>query len=352
MPDNDLRYFSKGKWAIEKLASAFIRSIGKENGRIFIPEYFCEISLTPLRIAEHNLHFYRINSELEPDIDHLNSLVKKYGAPDILLYVQYFGFPLKIKDTIRWCKENEALLIEDAAHSMLPVPGIGDNGCPTVYTPWKFLGLTEGGVLVLPDEMASIFEQSAPNTDNKSDIFKTVALRTGASAVDFIGMRGFPIHKFKKPYVKEPDESEQWQDPKTPEYYNRSLKILSNFDKKEIEKIKNNRERNYRRIDDAILNSSINKYRLFRKLPKLFAPYVYPLRVPENISMKAMIELNNKGIRSFPWSDLSPEVKNSSLYPLSNALRREVITLPIHQDMTIKHVDWMAKEVVKQLEKF
>jgi dTDP-4-amino-4,6-dideoxygalactose transaminase len=60
-----------------------------------------------------------------------------------------------------------------------------------------------------------------------------------------------------------------------------------------------------------------------------------------------MTVLNKKGIPAAPWSDLSPEVKNSQKYPLSNALRREVITLPIHQDLTLAHIEWMAEEVIK-----
>ena len=58
-----------------------------------------------------------------------------------------------------------------------------------------------------------------------------------------------------------------------------------------------------------------------------------------------------KGIPASPWSDLSPEVKNSAEYPFSNDLRREVVTLPIHQDLTLRQINWMKKQVSRCLEK-
>ena len=339
-------FFSRGKWALEKLFSGFLESQGKTQGIIYIPEYFCEISLTPLRMAGHTLHFYKITSELEPDIDHVNTIVQKHGLPDALLFVHYFGFPIKINEAKAWCKINGILLIEDAAHTLIPIPGIGDNGFPIFYTPWKFLGIPEGALLILPSQFISNVKQFFPKSDNFIHVLKMM----GRFGIDYIGLRfKIPIHKMKKQRVKEPHENEPWQDPKSPACSKLSLKILF-LSEECIDEIRYRRERNYRRLDRIISNSRIGDYRVFKQLPTFFAPYVYPLRVPEYLCRKAMVALNKKGIPAAPWSDLSPDVKNSTEFPMANILRREIMTLPVHQDITLKHINRIGAETVSILE--
>jgi len=346
--DEHIFVLSKGRWAFEVLLSSYIKSIGKRHGTIYIPEYFCEITLTPLRMSGHNLHFYRITSSFEPDTEHLNTLVERKGVPDIMCYVHYFGFPSKTSDFKSWCDENGALMVEDAAHTMLPIPDIGNNGCPVIYTPWKFLGIPEGALLVLPDPFASNVKQFRPRSDEFFHILKMM----GRVGVDYMGLRySMPIHKFKKQRIKEPDESEPWQDPKIPACGKLSFKMLS-LSEGYIEEIRAHRERNYRRLDSIFTNSRISGYRVFKQLPAFFAPYVYPLRVPEKLSRKVMVALNKKGIPAAPWSDLSPEVKNSTEFPLANVLRREVMTLPVHQDITLEKIDRMGAETISTFEVF
>jgi dTDP-4-amino-4,6-dideoxygalactose transaminase len=46
---------------------------------------------------------------------------------------------------------------------------------------------------------------------------------------------------------------------------------------------------------------------------------------------------------------LSPEVLNASDFAVANILRKEVLTLPVHQNITESQAENMAREVINLL---
>src|SRR5512140_1264323 len=76
-----IEVFSRGQWAIAEFAAGLRGRTGAVKGGIFIPEYFCEISLTPLRRLGFDLHFYRLTPEFTPDVAYLEELSAKQGLP-------------------------------------------------------------------------------------------------------------------------------------------------------------------------------------------------------------------------------------------------------------------------------
>jgi dTDP-4-amino-4,6-dideoxygalactose transaminase len=344
-PDDKVVSFSRGRWALAQLALNLMRSKRKTGGMVFVPEYFCELSLTPLRNLNYQLHFYKITSRFEPNVDHLDTLVRKWGTPDILLYVHYFGFPSRIKITGDWCKKNGVMLVEDAAHTIVPIPGIGDNGYPTIFAPWKYFNTLEGAIIVLPQQMINLM--SEPDNQNSEAKYPWVWIAKKiiqAMAAHFV----LPLHRIRAIYVKKEDESERVPDIKNP-FCNPFFEKILSYLAGEIERVAEIRQRNYCLIDRLLIGTDSPAQRLFSTLPAKFGPYLYPLRVRDGKCRVIMIALNHKGIPALPWSDLSPEVLSSVEYPLANALRREILTLPIHQDLKEDQINWMVKELASEL---
>jgi len=342
--NNRVILFSRGQWALKELGSSIIRSRNKSKGTIFIPEYFCEISLTPMRTPEFGIRFYRITPGLEPDMADLERIAGQDGPPDMMVFVHYFGIPLNMGDVEAWCRKNGVALIEDAAHSLLPVPGIGDHGCPVIYTPWKFMNLPDGALLVVPEKSAvsiKMNENDAP--------YPPLWLPKRVASAIATGLH-LPVHKFREVHVKTCNESEPPTNPGKPGCRRRSAAMLAKKEK-DLPRIGRIRDNHYRRIDDAIANSDARTHRIVRHLPSCFAPYVYPLRIAGDTCWEIMDALNKIGIPAQPWSDLSPEVKNSAAYPESNSLRKEVMVLPVHQDLTTFQIDWMTRQVIRLVSK-
>ncbi|MFH1638901.1 MAG: hypothetical protein ABIB93_01105 [Chloroflexota bacterium] len=339
--------FSRGQWALKAIAASEMKKRGKEKAKIYIPDYFCEISLTPLRKAGFDLCFYRIAPNFEPDIAHLRKLKERHGTPDVLLFVHYFGFPQNILDTQNWCEENGVVIVEDAAHSLIPIPGIGDNGNPVFYTPWKFINIPAGAFLVLPELSDYIETEPSEKNGHVSFPLKWVLRQEVCSISQRIRL---PLHQLRGASVKGHDVSEPIVAPESSLCSPFSINLLGKYEK-DIKDVCLKRKRNYRLIDEVFLDPNFKQYRIFKDVPVSFAPYVYPFRIPAKHSVNLMINLNKKGIPASPWSDLSPEVKNSEEYPLSNDLRKEIVTLPIHQDLSLSQINWMKKQVLSCLEK-
>lgn len=344
MGDRVIR-FSRGRWALALLVLDLLRYKEKKTGTIFVPDFFCEISLATLRAKKNNLHFYHITPNFEPDMDHLNSLTKQFGAPDVFLLVHYFGFPSKIKNINNWCQQHKVLLIEDAAHALLPIPGIGNHDNPVLFTPWKFFNVLEGALLVLPEPMSNLVTEHA-GLNRSAGYPKPWLAKKLLQAL--IARLNFPLHQIRPIYVKKEDESESVSEIQNPFCSDFSERILSNLEG-EITRVAGIRQRNYGLLDQLLINQVIPAQRLFTTLPPKFGPYLYPLRVLNGKCREIMISLNRRGIPALPWSDLSPEVKNSKEYPLANALRREVLTLPVHQDLTEQQIKWLVQELINEL---
>lgn len=342
--ENDrILFYSRGQWALSKLGASIARKRNRSKGRIFVPEYFCEISLTTLRFDEFDIRFYRITERLEPDITDLEKLVADDEPPDMLLFVHYFGIPVNMSSTEAWCRKNGIVLIEDAAHSLIPVPGIGDHGCPVVYTPWKFFNIPDGALLVLPEGSSDIFSTVEEHDDPYPLAWFVKRLSYAATQTT-----GLPLHRIRPFPVKACEESEPPIDPGRPGCRSRSVAILAKKEK-HLLSVGRVREQNYRQLDGAISGSSLCGYRMFQALPARFTPYVYPLRIAGGDCRGIMVALNKIGIPAQPWSDLSPEVKNSAAFPLSNSLRKEVMVLPVHQDLAPRQIVWMAGEVIREI---
>lgn len=259
-PDDQVIWFSKGRWALNELVLKFIKSKTITSRIVLIPEYFCDISLTPLRKSGINLYFYKINSQLEPDIDHLNTIIKTQAKPDILLFVHYFGMPLNLKPALSWCDEHRVLLIEDAAHAMIPVPGIGGHGSPVIYTPWKFFNLLEGALLVLPQELKDILKNPGYKKGYSINFWKWLVKRIIYTTV---GQMKLPLHKLRRVDKKIFERSCSLLISEGSLCALPFAAILAGLEKK-VEGFRTIRERNFRRLNSIFSEGNFIAEPLFR----------------------------------------------------------------------------------------
>jgi hypothetical protein len=138
---------SRTAWSLVLLAHWRRRQ--KDDGPIsvWVPDYFCDSSLSLLRQLNVRLHFYPVTDKLLPDFPRLREHAK-LAPPDLLLLVHYFGMPAAAAEAREFCKLEGAWLIEDAAHVLLLTPDIGEEGDFVLYSPHKLLALPDGAILV------------------------------------------------------------------------------------------------------------------------------------------------------------------------------------------------------------
>lgn len=150
-------WLSRSAWSLALIAQWRSRQ-SPESVTVWIPDFFCNASLRPLRASGARLVFYPVTDDLAPDMAACRSLAEP-DRPDIVVLVHYFGRPTPAAALRDFCRLHEAWLVEDAAHVLRPVSGVGTTGDFVLYSPHKHLPVPEGAVLVVrPDGAARLGE--------------------------------------------------------------------------------------------------------------------------------------------------------------------------------------------------
>lgn len=111
--------------------------------RVWMPSYLCETMLQALEGTGAELVFFPVDYNLQiTDCKWLQRL----GRHDIVVLISYFGFAIP-GDLCRAIRERGALVLEDASQALLS-NHVGRHADFVVYSPRKFIGVPDGGVLV------------------------------------------------------------------------------------------------------------------------------------------------------------------------------------------------------------
>ena len=78
---------------------------------------------------------------------------------------------------------------------------------------------------------------------------------------------------------------------------------------------------------------------IFPNLPPDVCPFAFPLSVPRRDEM--LMRLRKLGIGAQFWPTLPSGILNNPEFPQTNRFRRELLLLPIHQDLTETHMKYM-----------
>jgi len=140
--------FSSSAWSLAVVARWHQQLLGKQNVSVWLPDFFCNASLAPLRGMGAKLVFYPVTEQMIPDLVTSQDLADQQPM-DIFVLVHYFGQPNLAEPISPFCEKHGAWLIEDAAHVLRPIVGIGETGDCVLYSPHKHLPIPDGAVLVV-----------------------------------------------------------------------------------------------------------------------------------------------------------------------------------------------------------
>jgi hypothetical protein len=116
-----------------------------------------------------------------------------------------------------------------------------------------------------------------------------------------------------------------------------SERLLSRMD---FAAIKRRRIENYRRLS-ARLDPSV--VQVFPDLPEGVCPLFFPVLVGDKHA--AAVALRQRGVDALEFWNDSVEPGSREMGPDARVLRTHVLELPIHQDLTARHIDHVARQV-------
>jgi perosamine synthetase len=340
-PGTEYYYF--GRNAIYDLALMW--NLAEQE--VLFPTYCEGIELEALLSAGVRLRFYPVHGRMRIDPEEVTSLV---GPNTRAVYlIHYLGFPGPVKEIAEVCRARNVLLIEDCALALLSQledKPIGSFGDAAIFSVHKTLPTPNGGALVL---RSNEFSQSQRTT--RPPLSSTLAYLSSSIRVH-LGLRNNAWTQFVSKMIRslgtvgahtlgtEPVPLGAYHFDRSKA--NLGMSQLSHLiiSSQQFSSIVTKRRRNYLQLLERLRSISPPT---FDQLPNGVCPFFYPLEVENNQAVLQKLQARGVGAFSF-WSQDHPMLPRGQ-YPEVDKLRRTIIYLPCHQDLSPPVIARLADEV-------
>jgi dTDP-4-amino-4,6-dideoxygalactose transaminase len=316
---------------------------------VLAPDYNSGNEILAMRAAGAALRYYPIRRDMTLDPDEIEWSCRRHN-PDLLYVIHYAGWPQPMADIVDLCRRRGMLLVEDCALALLSDTGgrpLGSFGDWSVFCLYKTLPLPNGALLVQNGPRLESLERLMLRDAGAASVLGRTAellvqrLRGRANGVGAalqvvkrgvgraagalsvrranVGDIGFNL-----------DEVDLAMSPV-------SQHLLERFDYGDI---KRRRVENYRRLAARLAGYAVP---VFRAVPDGVCPLFFPVLVGDKHGTAEMLRAHGVDALEF-WND-SSEPGGHEMGPDAQFLRRHVLELPIHQDLTVRHIDHIARQM-------
>jgi dTDP-4-amino-4,6-dideoxygalactose transaminase len=295
------------------------------------------------------IKFYRVLGSMEIDLDHLvQSIDQKTKA---VLVTHYFGFPQDIDVISGLCKEKGLYLIEDCAHGLYGARNgrwLGTSGDLGVFSLRKTLPLPDGGVLLI-NNPALTFTGSMirPPLDAYLGGVKELLQIYARSRLGGVDVAEFwvvkraieGIKRYRKrvtgiDYSLGADSFE----PRTGDY-EASWITKALLKRVRGEEVIRRRRQNYLFLLEH-LDGEEGVCPVRRDLPEGVCPLYFPLRVSDSTEYGRRLQAS--GIEAMPFWSHGASFLPKDVFEDTLSLKKTILALPIHQDLTLQHMRKIA----------
>jgi perosamine synthetase len=295
-----------------------VRQAGLEvDDEVLVPAYHCGAEVESLLRARLHCRFYEISPQLEPNEEELESLLGPRARA--LLLIHYLGFPQDAAYWRKWCDTRRLLLIENCAQAWqaqhLSRP-LGSFGHLALFAPYKALGLAHGSMLLSrlprPDELKPPAPAlRVPEGQSVTDIARTLMAAPMRSSLLRPGR-----HAANASFdLGDPDQSP-------------SPMIQFMLHRVADPAVAARRRANFQHLLDRLPDYV---HPAFAALPEGASPFVLPVRTASKPEL--LRELADRGIRALDLWPMPHPALSAGGFPHSASLRREIVGLPVHQDL-------------------
>ncbi|MBI4474031.1 MAG: aminotransferase class V-fold PLP-dependent enzyme [Acidobacteria bacterium] len=340
----DNKYFYVARNGIYHL----FRALGFDKGHtVLVPDYHHGNEIYAMRAAGARLRYYPVRKNLDLDLNVVSEFCKE--KPRALYVTHFVGWPQPMRELQSLCREKGILLIEDCALSFLSDAAgqpLGTFGDYSVFCLYKTLPLPNGGVLVRNNQASDQLADLNLSTCSTA----SVAARSLELMLQWLRMRyesaGRVLFTVKRAVGQVLKTAQVERSPVGNTGFDVSAVnlamsplchlLLRRFD---YGAIKETRRRNFRLLEERLRGRAA-------LLPRTLDDGVCPLFFPLLVSDKenAARALWSRGIETVEfWNHGDPEARregNSAQF-----LRKHVLEVPIHQDVTSAQLEYMATEI-------
>jgi dTDP-4-amino-4,6-dideoxygalactose transaminase len=341
------RYFYRARNAIYHLFQA-LRST-TERLTVLAPDYNSGNEVLAMQAAGATIRYVPVDRAMQLDPSAVERLCEQH-KPDVLYVIHYAGWPQPMPALVDICRRRRMLLVEDCALALLSeVDGrpLGSFGDWSIFCLYKTLPLPNGALLVQngtpvdalgrvplrPAGAASVLGRTAElmvqrvrsRFDAVGAALQIVKRGMGRTAGALnvrranVGDIGFNL-----------DEVDLAISPV-------SLRLLARLD---FDAIRRRRAENYRRLLSQLAGHATLVH---GDLTGGVCPLFLPILVPDKHA--AALALQARGVDALEFWNDSVQLSGCAISDTERFLRAHVLELPIHQDLTARHIDYVAAQV-------
>ncbi|MBZ5610774.1 MAG: hypothetical protein LAP38_21125 [Acidobacteriia bacterium] len=307
----EAQYFLSARCALLALCAAH------RPGTAWLPSYLCGSIREPFVRSRVPIRYYGLDESLRVSG---TDWTQEIRAGDLVLVIHYFGFP-NATFPFDGVLSRGALLVEDASQALF-LPRQFRESVSILYSPRKFLGVPDGGVML--SDGGSRLAPDSLDEPPRSWWRSAVAMALKRREFDLTG-RPNDWHKlFQRVEATFPVGPYRASD--------LSRMLISSADFDEIRK---RRRANYARLLELL-----GQYALFPELAGDVVPLGFPVRVEPGIRNQVLWKLHHRRIYAplhWPINGVVPE----SFHP-SHGLASSCLTLICDQRCSLDDMDRQA----------
>ncbi len=329
------------------------RLLGLEGGEVLVPAYHHGVEVGALVHAGAVPRFVRVDGRMRLDLDDLEA---KIGPRTRAIYViHYAGFAQPMDDVLALARRRGLYVVEDCALSLFAAEGtrpLGSTGHVGIFCFYKTLPVPNGGALVVndPGVVANLpAPRSAPLASTLShtlgSVLANAALRFGevGEALRAGVRQGYALVRGASG-LQPLSTGTMTFDPAARDL---GMSPLSEVIARrcDAERIVTARRRNYflllGRLRDRVPP-------VLAEVPAGASPLFYPLLCADKAALRA--KLAARGIETVDFWREGHASCPLEEFPEVARLRRDVLELPIHQDLEPDDMAYIARSVREALE--
>ena len=339
--------FYRARNAIYHLFRALIET--NPGLSVLAPDYNSGNEILAMRAAGATIRYCPVRGDMTLDPDDVERYCRLHN-PDLLYVIHYAGWPQPMPALVDLCRRRGMLLVEDCALSLLSeMDGrpLGSFGDWSVFCLYKTLPLPNGALLVQNGPRLESLERlqlrdagSASVLGRTAELFvqRIRSRANGIGAALQIVKRGMGraagALDVRRANVGDIGFNLADVDLAMSGLSRRLIATLDFAD------IRRRRVDNYRRLAERLDPDVI---KMFPTVPEGACPLFFPIVVSDkHLAAEA---LRARGVDAVEFWNDSCEPGGHEMGPDARFLRRHVLELPIHQDLTARHIDHVARQV-------
>lgn len=273
--------------------------------KIHIPVYMCESIKDTIQNYNISYSFYNINNDMEP-------VLESIGYNECILVCNFFG--LKGKEFYNSCISKYKNVIFDNTQCLFVPPILRDN-IYNVYSPRKFVGVSDGAYLI-KQQIKKTELQKSFSSEYAVFLLKAIEEGTNAAYADYLRSE----ERISLEGIREMSEL--------------TKNILCSFDYENVAKKKNN---NFRVLHKLL--ESLNSLHIECAMDSF--PMIYPLLVEDN-NLRSILVKNKVYIPQWWKWVLDTQEANAFERKLSKFL----LPIPIDHRYSTKDMEFIAEIIL------